>query len=193
MSAPSKTNTPTPSTGKRNWARVTTDELKSGSDDELEIYDAKVGEHKWRWQAKKEAKEKEARECQQREEVEHRAREEAARLEREAATVRRQEEADRQVREERRVKEEKERLEREAAMRREAAIKKATETAEKRAQEDTEEKRVEVLKKIRVAEEMVRQWAEAEASRQKSVAMKKQAREENTVAGPSGMPGPGLR
>ena len=62
MSAPSKTNTPTPSTGKCDWVRVTMDELKSGSDDELEIYDAKVGERKWRWQAKKEVKEKEARE-----------------------------------------------------------------------------------------------------------------------------------
>ncbi|KIM60548.1 hypothetical protein SCLCIDRAFT_26591 [Scleroderma citrinum Foug A] len=67
------------------------------------------------------------------------------------------------------------------------------ETAEKRAQEDTREKRAEALKKIQVAEEMARQWAEAEASRQKSVATKKRVREENAVAGPSGMPGPGLR
>ena len=46
------------------------DELKSGLDDEPEIYDAKVGECKRCRQAKKEAKEKEARERQQREEVE---------------------------------------------------------------------------------------------------------------------------
>ena len=64
---------------------------------------------------------------------------------------------------------------------------------EKRAQEDTEEKHVEVLKKIQVAKETVRQRAEAEASRQKSVVMKKWAREENAAAGPSGMLGPGLQ
>ncbi|KIM51794.1 hypothetical protein SCLCIDRAFT_33176 [Scleroderma citrinum Foug A] len=193
MSAPSKTNTPTPSTSKHDWARATADELKSSSDDKPEIYNAKVGECKRHRQVKKEAKEKEARERQQREEVERQAREEAACLEREAAAVRRQEEVDRRVWEERQVKEEKERLEREAAVHREAAIKKATETAEKRAQEDMEEKHTEALKKIRVAEEMARQRAEAEASRQKSVATKKWAREENAVAGPSGMPGPGLR
>ena len=62
MSAPSKTNTPAPLTGERDWARAMTDELKSGLDDELEIYNAKVGECKRRWQAKKEAKEKEVRE-----------------------------------------------------------------------------------------------------------------------------------
>ena len=182
MSAPSKTNTLAPSTSKHDWACVTMDELKSGSDDELEIYDAKVGKHKQRWQAKKEAKEKEARECQQREEAEHWAREEAARLKREAAAVQRQEEADCWVREECWVKEEKEQLEREAAMPREAAIKKAMETAEKRAQEDMEEKCTEALKKIWAAEETVRQPAEAEASRQKSVVTKKQAREENAAA-----------
>ncbi|KIM61750.1 hypothetical protein SCLCIDRAFT_25556 [Scleroderma citrinum Foug A] len=193
MSAPLKTNTPAPSTGKRDWARATMDELKSGSDDEPEIYNVKVGEHKQRQQAKKEAKEKEAREHQQREEVEHRAREEAARLEREAASVWRQEEADRRVQKERQAKEEKERLEREAAMCQEVAIKKAMETAEKRAQEDTEEKHAEALKKIWAAKETARQQVEAEASRQKSVAMKKWAREENAVAGPSGMPGPRLQ
>ena len=73
-------------TGKCDWAHAMTDELKSGSDDEPEIYDVKVGEHKQHWQAKKEAKEKEVRERQQREEAVH--------LEREAAAVRRQEEAD---------------------------------------------------------------------------------------------------
>ena len=71
-------------------------------------------------------------------------------------------------------------------------IKKVTEIAEKRAQGDTEERRAEAAKKIRVAAEMARQWEEAEASKQKSVTMKKQAREENAVARPSGMPGPGL-
>ena len=100
MSAPSKTNTPASSTGKRNWAHATMDELKSSSDDEPEIYDVKVGECKWHRQAKKETKEKEARERQQREEAERQAREEAACLEREAAAIQRQEEADRQVREE---------------------------------------------------------------------------------------------
>ncbi|KIM61585.1 hypothetical protein SCLCIDRAFT_25726 [Scleroderma citrinum Foug A] len=191
MSAPLKTNTPAPSTGKRDWARVTTDELKSSSDDEPEVYDTKVGERKRRRQVK-EAKEKEVRECQQREEAERRAREEVARLEREAAAVRRQEEADRRVREERRAKEERERQEKEAAVHWEAAIKKATEMAEKRAQGDTEEKQAEAAKKVRVAKETVRQREEAEASKQKSVATKKQAREENMVARPSGMPGPGL-
>ena len=63
MSAPLKTNTPAPSTGKHNWVCATTDKLKSGSDDEPEVYDTKVGERKWRWQAKKEAKENEARVC----------------------------------------------------------------------------------------------------------------------------------
>ncbi|KIM51109.1 hypothetical protein SCLCIDRAFT_33725 [Scleroderma citrinum Foug A] len=193
MSAPLKTNTPAPSTGKHDWARASTDELKSGSDDELEIYDMKVGERKRHQQAKKEAKEKEVREHQQREEAECWAREEAACLEREAAAVQRQEEADRRVREERRAKEERERQEKEAAVRREAAIKKAMETAEKRAQGDTEERQAEVAKKVQAAEEMARQREEAEASKQKSVATKKQAREENAVAGPSGMPGPGLR
>ncbi|KIM63228.1 hypothetical protein SCLCIDRAFT_24364 [Scleroderma citrinum Foug A] len=192
MSAPPKPNTPAPSTGKCDWARATTDELKSGSDDEPEVYNMKVGKRKRCWQAKKEAKEKEARECQQREEAEHRAREEAVHLEREAAAVRRQEEADRQVREECRVKEERERQEKEATVRQEAAIKKATETAEKRAQGDTEERQAEAVKKVRAAEEMARQQEEAEASKQKSVATKKWAREENAVAGPSGMPGPGL-
>ena len=167
-------------TSKRDWACATTDELKSGSDDKLEIYDVKVGKRKRRQQAKKEA-----REHQQREEAEHQAREEAA-------TVQRQEEADRRVWEECRAKEEKECLEREAAMCQEAAIKKAMEMAEKRAQEDTEEKCVEAPKKIWVAKEMARQRAEAEASRQKLVTMKKQAREENVVARPSGMPGSGL-
>ncbi|KIM67449.1 hypothetical protein SCLCIDRAFT_20971 [Scleroderma citrinum Foug A] len=193
MSAPSKTNTPAPSTGKHDWACATMDKLKSGLDDEPEIYDVKVGERKRHQQAKKEAKEKEARECQQREEVEHWAREEAARLEREAAAVWRQEEADHQVQEERWAKEEKERLEREAAVRQEAAIKKAMETAEKRAQEDTEEKCAEALKKIWAAEETVRQRVEAEASRQKSVTTKKQVRRRTRWPGPSGMPGPGLR
>ena len=193
MSAPLKTNTPAPSTSKRNWACATTDELKSGSDDELEIYNTKVGERKQPRQVKKEAKEKEARERQQREEAERWAREEAVRLEREAATVWRQEEVDHWVWEERRAKEEKERLEREAAMHREAAIKKAMETVEKRAQEDTVEKWAEAMKKIRAAEETARQWEEAEVSKQQSVVMKKQVREENAVAGPSGMPGPRLR
>ena len=168
------------------------DELKSGSDDEPEIYDAKVGERKRCRQVKKEVKEKEARERQQREEVERQAREEAVRLEREAATVRRQEEADCRVWEECRVKEERERQEKEATVRWEAAIKKMTETAEKRAQGDMEERQAEAAKKVWVAEEMARQWEEAEASKQKSVTMKKRARE-NAVAGPSGMPGPGLR
>ncbi|KIM70524.1 hypothetical protein SCLCIDRAFT_18635 [Scleroderma citrinum Foug A] len=192
MSAPSKTNTPAPLTGKRDWAHATTDELKSGSDDEPEIYDAKVGERKWHWQAKKEVKEK-VRERQQREEAEHQAREEAACLEREAATVRRQEEADCQVREERRVKEERERQEKEAAVHREAAIKKVMETVEKRAQGDTEERQAEAVKKVWAAKETARQREEAEALKQKLVATKKQAREENVVAGPSGMLGPGLR
>ena len=90
------------------------------------------------------------------------------------------------------AKEEKEHQEREAAMHQEAAIKKAMKTVAKRAQEDTEEKQAEAVKKIRVAEEMVRQQEEAEASRQKSVVTKKWVREENMVARPSGMPGPGL-
>ena len=132
MSAPLKTNTPAPLTSEHNWACATMDKLKSGLDDEPEIYDVKVGKHKWCQQAKKEAKEKEARECQQREEAERQAREEAVHLKREVATVRRQEEADRWVQEEHRAKEEKECLEREAAVRQEAAIKKAMETAEKR-------------------------------------------------------------
>ena len=77
-------------------------------------------------------------------------------------------------------------------MHREVAIKKAMETVEKRAQEDTVEKWAEVMKKIWVAEETARQQEEAEASKQKSVTMKKRAREENAVAGPSGMLGPRL-
>ena len=185
MSAPSKFNTPAPSTGKRNWARMTTDKLKSGSDNKPEIYNAKVGERKRRWQAKKEAKEKEVRECQQREE--------AACLKREAAAIWRQEEADHRVWEERWAQEERERQEREATVHWEVAIKKVTETAEKRAQGDTEERQAEAVKKIWAAKETVRQQKEAEASKQKPVAMKKQAREENAVARPSGMPGPGLR
>ena len=80
MSAPSKTNTPAPSTSKRDWVGATTDELKSGSDNEPEIYDTKVGERK----QCRQVKEKEAREHQQREEAECRAREEAVCLEREA-------------------------------------------------------------------------------------------------------------
>ena len=68
MSAPSKTNTPAPLTSEHNWACAMMDKLKSSLDDEPEIYDAKVGERKWRRQAKKEAKEKEAREHQQRKE-----------------------------------------------------------------------------------------------------------------------------
>ena len=157
MSAPLKLNTPAPLTSKCNWARVTTDELKSSLDDEPEIYDMKVGECKQCRQAKKEAKEKEAREHQQREEAERWAREEAVHLKREAATIQRQEEADRRVREERQAKEEKERQEREAVVRQEAVIKKATEMAEQRAQEDMEEKQAEAVKKIRVAEEAARQ------------------------------------
>ena len=188
MSAPSKFNTPAPSTGKHDWVHMTMDKLKSGLDDKPEIYNAKVGKRKRRQQAKKEAKEKEARECQQREEAERRAREEAVCLEREVAAIWRQEEADHRVREERRAKEE-----REAAVRREAVIKEATETAEKRAQGDMEERQAEAVKKFRAAEETTRQWKEAEASKQKLVATKKQVREENAVARPSGMPGPGLQ
>ena len=90
------------------------------------------------------------------------------------------------------MKEEKEHQEREAMVHWEAAIKKATEKAERRAQEDTEERWVEAEKKIRVAKETMRQWKEAEASKQKPVTMKKWAREENAVARPSGMQGPGL-
>ena len=120
MSAPLKTNTPAPLTCKLDWAHAMTDKLKSGSDNEPEIYDTKVGKCKPCQQVKKEAKEKEARECQQREEVEHWAKEEAA-------AVRRQEEADHWVWEECRTKEEKECLEREAVVHQEAAIKKATE------------------------------------------------------------------
>ena len=55
------------------------------------------------------------------------------------------------------------------------------------------EKWAEAMKKIQVAKETARQWEEAEASKQKLVATKKRAREENAVAGPSGMPGPRLR
>ena len=73
MSAPLKTNTPAPSTDKHDWVHATMDELKSDSDNKLEVYNAKVGEEG-----------EEAREHQQREEVEHQAREEAACLEREA-------------------------------------------------------------------------------------------------------------
>ena len=91
------------------------------------------------------------------------------------------------------MKEERERQEREATVHQEVAIKKAMETAEKRAQGDTEERWAEAVKKVQVAEETARQREEAEASKQKSVTMKKRAREENTVAGPSGMLGPGLR
>ena len=76
---------------------------------------------------------------------------------------------------------------------REAAIKKVTEMAEMRSQGDTEERWVEAVKKMQAAKETVRQWEEAEASKQKPVATKKRVREENTVAGPSGMLGPGLR
>ena len=39
---------------------------------------------------------------------------------------------------------------------------------------------------------MVRQWEEAQALKQKSVMTKKQAREENVAARPSGMLGSGL-
>ena len=53
MSAPLKTNTPAPLTGECDWACATTDELKSGSDDELEMYDAKVGERKQRQQVRR--------------------------------------------------------------------------------------------------------------------------------------------
>ena len=113
--------------------------------------------------------------------------------EREAAAVRRQEEADRWVWEEHRAKEEREHQEKEAAVRWEVAIKKAMEVAEKRAQGDMEERQAEAAKKVWAAEETARQREEAEASKQKSVATKKRAREENVVARPSGMPGPGLR
>ena len=58
MSAPSKTNTPAPLTSKRDWAQATMDGLKSGLDDEPEVYDMKVGELKQRQQAKKEVKER---------------------------------------------------------------------------------------------------------------------------------------
>ena len=176
MSAPLKTNTPAPSTGKHDWVHVM-------MHDELEVYDTKVGKHKQHWQVKKEVKEKEAREHQQREEAECWVREEAACLEREAATIQRQEEADCWVQEEHQ--------EREADMCWEVAIKKAMEMVEKRAQEDMEEKQAEVVRKIQVAEEMARQQKEAEASNKKLVMMKRQARKENMVAGPSGMPGPG--
>ncbi|KIM61770.1 hypothetical protein SCLCIDRAFT_25577 [Scleroderma citrinum Foug A] len=170
MSAPLKTNTPAPSTGKHDWVHVM-------MHDELEVYDTKVGKHKQCWQVKKEVKEKEVREHQQREEAECWVREEAACLKREAATIQRQEEHQ----------------EREADMCWEAAIKKAMEMVEKRAQEDMEEKQAEVVRKIQAAEEMARQQEEAEASNKKLVMMKRQARKENMVAGPSGMPGPGPR
>ena len=182
-----KINTPAPSTSKCDWVHATTDELKSSSDDEPEIYNMKVGERKRCRQAKKEA-----REHQQREEAEHWAKEEAVHLEREVATIRRQEEADCWVREEHWAKEEKEHQEREAAVHWEAVIKKATVTVEKRAQEDMEEKWAEATKKIWAAEEMARQREEAKASKQKLVATKKWARE-NTVARPSGMLGPGFQ
>ena len=78
-------------------------------------------------------------------------------------------------------------------MRQEAAIKKVMEMAETRAQEDMEERQAEAAKKMRAAEETVRQWEEAEASKQKPVMTKKWAREETTVVGPSGMLGPRLQ
>ena len=76
-----------PLTGKCDWAHVTMDELKSGLDNEPEVYDMKVDECKQCWQVKEEAKEKEAREHQQREEAECCTREETA-------AIWRQEEAD---------------------------------------------------------------------------------------------------
>ena len=188
MSAPLKTNTPAPLTSKHDWVHAMMDELKSSLDNELEVYDTKVGECKWHWQAKREVKERETRECQQREEAECQAREEAACLKRDTAAVQRQEEADRQVWEECQAKEE-----REAAVCQEVAIKQAMEMAEKRAQEDMEERWAEAVKKIWAAEETMRQQEEAEASKQKPVATKKWAREGNAVAGPSGLLGPGLQ
>ena len=65
MSAPLKTNTLAPSTGKGDWVHVMTNELKSSLDNEPEVYDVKVGKCKWRQQAKEEVKE-----CQQRKEAE---------------------------------------------------------------------------------------------------------------------------
>ncbi|KIM55497.1 hypothetical protein SCLCIDRAFT_30354 [Scleroderma citrinum Foug A] len=90
---------------------------------------------------------------------------EAACLEREAATIQRQEEVDHWVWEECQVKEERECQEREATVRQEAAIKKATQTAEKRAQGDMEERQAEAVKKIQAAEETARQREEAESSK----------------------------
>jgi len=66
MSATAKSNSPIASTAtkSRDWTKASTLELQSGSEDESDILDAKVKEHRRRKQVKR--KEKQRREEEQR-------------------------------------------------------------------------------------------------------------------------------
>jgi len=82
MSAIAKSNSPVaPVTTKpKDWTKAPTPELQSGSEDESDILDAKVKEHRRRKQVKREEKQhREEAQRQAHEEAEARAREEAER------------------------------------------------------------------------------------------------------------------
>ena len=86
MSAPSKSNTPTPATvsQSKDWMKVATPGLNTGTDDETEVIVAKQGERKWCKQARlaeqeRQCREQEEGECREREEAERKAKEEAER------------------------------------------------------------------------------------------------------------------
>ncbi|KIM63416.1 hypothetical protein SCLCIDRAFT_24310 [Scleroderma citrinum Foug A] len=85
MSAPSKSNTPTPATASqsKDWMKVVTPELNTGTDNETKVIVAKQGERKRRKQARLAEQE---RQCREREEAERKAKDEA---ERKAAEERR--------------------------------------------------------------------------------------------------------
>ena len=86
MSAPSKSNTPTPATASqsKDWTKVATLELNTGTDDETEVIVAKQGERKWCKQVRlaeqeRQCREREEAECKVKEEAERKVKEEAER------------------------------------------------------------------------------------------------------------------
>ena len=107
MSAPSKSNTPTPvtTTQSKDWMKAVTPELNAGMDDETEVVVAKQGEQKQCKQVRlveqeRQLWEQEEAECKAREQVERKAREEVERKAREEVECKAREEVKRKAKEE---------------------------------------------------------------------------------------------
>ena len=72
MSAPSKSNTPTPATANQSkgWTKAATPELNARTDDETKVVMAKQGEQKQHKQARLAEQERQHQEQEEREEAE---------------------------------------------------------------------------------------------------------------------------